>query len=138
MMGFDHLNLSVRDLEETAGWYRRVFGFALVERGVWDGVPWGVLRSNGGRGESMLCAYERPDLRPPEEADPRAHRIRHAGFRIRDENAWRATLEREGLESEFVRHPRSRSWYVTDPTGYEIEVALWDGDQVAFPGKEEA
>ncbi len=133
MVGFDHLNLSVRDLAETEDWYRRVFGFDRVEAGVWDGVPWAVLRS----GDSMLCVYERPDLGPP-GSDGRSHRIRHAGFRIRDEAAWRTVLEREGLEFEFVRHPRSRSWYVNDPTGHEIEVSLWDGDRVAFAGKEEA
>src|SRR6185503_12235140 len=31
----DHLNLSVKDLDETIAWYGRVFGFAVAEEGVW-------------------------------------------------------------------------------------------------------
>ena len=39
---------------------------------------------------------------------------------------------REGLEVEEIVYPHSRSWYVYDPTGYEIEVVSWKGDRVAF------
>ncbi len=131
MTGFDHLNLSVRDLGETAAWYRRVFGFERVEEGVWDGVPWAILRS----GDSMLCAYEHPELGAP-DAKTRHHRIRHAGFRIRDRAAWEAVLAREGLEHEYVPYPHSESWYVADPTGHEIEVVLWKDGRVRFPSLE--
>ena len=37
-------------------------------------------------------------------------------------------MEREHLELEYgglVRMPHSDAWYVKDPTGYSIEVALW-------------
>ena len=49
-------------------------------------------------------------------------------------------FRREGLEAEEVADPHSRSWYVTDPTGYEIEVAHWNGDRIVFDAatKEEA
>ena len=133
--GFDHLNLSVRSLEESAAWYGRVFRFALVEEGVWEGVRWGILRSGGGRGPAMLCLYEHPDFRGADgEAlrDRRLHGIRHFGLRIGDEREWRATLSRERLEAEEIRWPHSTSWYVSDPTGYDIEVALWKGGLVTF------
>ena len=61
--GFDHLNLTVRDLDESVAWYRRIFRFALVEQGVREGVRWGILRSEDGRGSAMLCIYERPEYR---------------------------------------------------------------------------
>ena len=32
-----------------------------------------------------------------------------------------------------VAWPHATAWYVLDPTGYEIEVALWDDDVVRFP-----
>jgi catechol 2,3-dioxygenase-like lactoylglutathione lyase family enzyme len=127
-MGFDRLNLSVRSLGETARWYRRVFGFEPVEEGTWDGVPWAILRS----GDSMLCVYERPELGAP-EGDGKHHRVRHAGFRIRDRAEWEAVLTREGVESEYREYPHSDSWYVTDPTGYEIEVVHWKDGCVRFP-----
>lgn len=133
--GLDHLNLTVRDFAETVAWYGRVFRFVLVEEGLWEGIRWGILRSGEGRGPAMLCIYEHRDYRSPGQdalKDGRLHGIRHFGVRIGDEGEWRATLSRERLESEEMRWPHSTSWYVTDPTGYDIEVALWDGDRVAF------
>jgi catechol 2,3-dioxygenase-like lactoylglutathione lyase family enzyme len=139
----DHLNLSVRDLEETVAWYGRVFQFALVQEGTWEGVRWGILRSGGGRGDALLCVYHHPEyafLSPEELGGRRLHATRHVGFRITDEARWRETVAREGLEVEEIRYPRSRSWYVSDPTGYTIEVVRWEGDRVAFDSavKEEA
>lgn len=134
VLGLDHLNLSVRDLGETRAWYGRVFGFAPVEEGVGDGVPWAILRSGGGRGDLMLCAYEHPDYAPPGDAlaGRRLHGVRHFGLRVGDEAAWRQTLAREGLDYEEVRYPGSTSWYVEDPTGYTLEVAHWKGNRISF------
>jgi len=127
----DHVNLSVRDLGESVAWYGRVFGFAVAEEGVWDGTPWAILRS----GDALLCLYHHPGfafLRPEALRDRRLHGTRHVGFRLADEPRWRATLAREGLGYEEIRYPHSRSWYVNDPTGYDIEVVVWDGDHVSF------
>ena len=132
---FDHLNLSVRDLDETVAWYGRVFDFALVEEGVWDGVRWGILRSGKGAGDAMLCVYHHPEyafLDNDALARRKIHGIRHPGFRISDEARWLETVAREGLEVEEIEYPHSRSWYVYDPTGYEIEVAHWNDDRVVF------
>ena len=52
----DHVNLTVRSFDETVDWYRRIFGFEIVEEEVEDGVRWGVIRS----GDAMLCIYEHP------------------------------------------------------------------------------
>ena len=133
--GVDHLNLTVRDLEESARWYGRVFRFAPVERGERDGLRWAILRSEEGKGATMLCLYERPDFAAfdPEALGERGlHGIRHFGFRIEDEAGWRALLEEEGLEHEEMSWPYSTSWYVNDPTGYEIEVACWKGGRIRF------
>jgi len=127
----DHLNLTVRDFDETADWYNRVFGFEIVEDKVDDeGVRWGVLRG----GEALLCIYEHPDLefqRRPKGL----HLMAHFGLRITDREEWERTLERERLELDWggiTRWPHSYAWYVNDPTGWQIEVALWDDDTVAF------
>ena len=128
---FDHLNLSVRDLDETVAWYGRVFGFSVAEEGVWDGVRWAILRS----GDTMLCAYHHPEFRFVDNdglASRHLHGIRHPGFRIADERRWRETVEREGLDAEEIVYAHSRSWYVYDPTGYEIEVVKWNDDRVTF------
>jgi catechol 2,3-dioxygenase-like lactoylglutathione lyase family enzyme len=138
--GFDHLNLTVRDFDETVAWYGRIFRFALVEEGVWEGVRWGVLRSGNGHGSAMLCIYERPEFLTADPDSPRAerrHAIRHFGLRIEDEGAWEDLLRREGLDYEEVRWPRSNSWYVNDPSGYEIEVACWKEGRIRFEKEEE-
>lgn len=130
----DHLNLSVRSLRETAEWYDRVFGFQVVEEGIRDGRPWGVLRA----GDAFLCVYEHPELdyvEPDEQRRRGQHALSHFALRITDGAAFEATVERERLATYWgspVRYPHSTSWYVRDPTGYEIEVALWDGDQARF------
>ena len=45
------------------------------------------------------------------------------------------TLAREQLELNWggeISWPHSAAWYVSDPTGYEIEVALWNDDTIQF------
>ena len=122
--GFDHLNLTVSDFDETVDWYHRVFGFRIVEEDVTDGVRWGILRS----GDQMLCIYEhnRREFWDRHELKRKGiHGISHFGFRIEDEKEWLATLQREDITPVTWDYPHSKSWYVADPTGYEIEVALW-------------
>lgn len=141
IVGFDHLNLTVRDLDESIGWYGRLFRFAPVEEGVWEGVRWSILRSGQGRGSAMLCLYERPDFLTADPDSPRAerrHAIRHFGLRIEDEAGWLDLLRREGVPYEVTRWPRSTSWYVSDPSGYEIEVAHWKGGRIDFGSNQEA
>jgi len=130
----DHLNISVESFDATVVWYGRVFGFSLVEEEVTDGVRWGVIRS----GEALLCIYEHPGRRVLDRfqlAEAGLHGLAHFGLRITDRDAWEATVEREGVEALYggpIRWPFSTSWYVKDPSGYEIEVALWDADRIAF------
>ena len=129
----DHLNLTVENFDATVAWYRRVFGFEVVERGAYDGQPWGVIRG----GEAMLCIYQNPGAHVPGERDADTHHLHlvyHFGLRITDRAAWEATIRRENVAiSMQYRYPHSQSWYVLDPSGYEIEVACWDNDTLHFP-----
>lgn len=132
----DHMNMSVRDLAETIDWYGRVFGFELVEEAVCDdGTPMAILRA----GDAMLCCYEHPDwefVSNVERRRRRLHGVSHFALRITDRAAWEATVAREQVELQWggapIRYPHSTSWYVEDPTGHGIEVALWDDDRVRF------
>ena len=133
----DHLNMTVTNLDESLKWYGNVFGFELVECGNRNGVAWAIIRS----GDGMLCLYEHPNRRAPRRFlvdDSQEHVIYHYGFRITDREAWLAKLEEFGLELYFggeARYPHSTSWYVQDPTGYIIEVVLWDEDRISFDGQ---
>lgn len=130
----DHLNLSVSDLDASVAWYARVLGFEEVESGSYRGQPWKILRS----GDAMLALYQRPGRHHPDD-DERSRLaqlgVSHFGLRITDRTIWEQTMDRERIEVAYggsVRWPHSTSWYVEDPDGYEIEVALWDDDRVAF------
>lgn len=130
----DHLNLTVSDLDATVAWYGRVFGFERVESGLHNGRRWAILRS----GDALLCLYERAGrhVATDEEAEAGGlHQLNHFGLRITDAERWAATVEREQLAFSYpspLRHPHSIAWYVLDPSGHEIEVALWDDDTVRF------
>ena len=121
----DHLNMTVRSVDDSVAWYGRVFGFEKVEEGTWNGRPWSIIRA----GDAMLCIYEHPDRGSPDLAEHTSHGVSHFGLRIDDREAWERTVDREKLELHYdapVRWPHSTAWYVCDPNGYEIEVALWD------------
>jgi len=127
----DHLNMSVRDLAESLAWYGRVFGFQTVESGVSEGRPWAILRS----GEALLCLYEHPERGGPDPEVHGHHGLSHFGLRITDRAEWEATIAREGVRVEYggaFPWPHSTAWYVLDPTGHEIEVALWNEDRIRF------
>jgi glyoxylase I family protein len=130
----DHLNLTVSNLEETIRWYGAVFGFEVVERGERESGPWAIIRG----GESTLCVYEDASRASPDRfrQDGKArHVIYHFGFRITDREAWLERVRAHKLVLEFGgenRYPHSSSWYVVDPTGYSIEVVLWNRDEIRF------
>lgn len=127
----DHLNMTVRDVDESADWYARVLGFEPVEGGVQGGRRWKILQS----GEALLCIYEHPERRDPDIDTHVHHGVSHFGLRITDREAWEQTVTRENVEISYggpVEWPRSISWYVTDPNGYEIEVALWNDGRASF------
>ena len=130
----DHLNLTVADLEETISWYGKVFGFTVVERGQREVGPWAIIRS----GEATLCIYEdRGRVKPLRfgNGETDRHVIYHLGLRITDREAWLKQVATFNLELEHggeCRYPHSYSWYVSDPTGYSIEVVAWDNDEITF------
>jgi catechol-2,3-dioxygenase len=127
----DHLNLTVKDFNESAQWYKRVFGFEIVEEGVRNGNKWGILQS----GDALLCIYQDPSRTAPGEAPESQHRIYHFGLRITDRQKWEETIAKEHIQVEYggaIDYPHSLSWYLSDPTGHEIEVALWQDDKIRF------
>lgn len=43
VLGIHHVGVAVRDLERSIAWYGQIFGFALQERGEFDGAPLAFL-----------------------------------------------------------------------------------------------
>jgi catechol 2,3-dioxygenase-like lactoylglutathione lyase family enzyme len=130
----DHANFTVANLDESIDWYGRLFGYEVVERGVQENVEWCIMLV----GEAMICMYEHPkrEFIDRFEAGKRGlHYVSHIGIRIDDRKAWEATIEGERVELLYggeVQMPHGTSWYLSDPTGWEIEVALWDNNRPDF------
>lgn len=112
--------MSVTDLSASIDWYHQVFGFEKVEEGVRNGLPWAIVSLK----DFSLCLYQQPEKLAPGSSTN--HQIDHWGFRISDKEAWVQTVKVLGLKLQYggeVGYPNSTSWYVIDPSGYEIEVS---------------
>lgn len=115
----DHINMKVADLAASKEFYGRVFGFETKEEGVRNGLRWAVL---GAQGQAYLCLYEARDL----HAFGEEQRISHFGFNVRDFDKAQERLETFGVRVAYggpVDYGASRSLYVEDPSGHEIELS---------------
>ncbi len=136
--GMDHVNITVADFDATVDWYRRVFGFELVEDEVTDGVHWGVLKGGG----CQICFSERTGREFADRfalGDRNLHGMGHFALRIEDAESWQRTLQAHEIPVMYdgvVRWPHSDSWYIQDPTGYEIEVVHWHSGKPGYQAGE--
>ena len=126
----DHINISVTNIESTLAWYKKIFGFELVEHGEQGAKKWAIMQS----GEALLCFIEYPNRKALENIE--AHRMNHFGLTITDEKKWETIINVEKIELLYGgtvhNYPHSKAWYIKDPNGYEIEVALWDNNSIKF------
>lgn len=124
---FDHLNINVKNLAESKDWYGKIFGFVEVEGGIdQEGMPWAILRNK----DSMLCLYQAKKFE-----DINGSHFSHIGFRINDRAAWEEKISEHKIKVFYggaYRYRHSYSWYIEDPSGYEIDVALWDDNKISF------
>jgi lactoylglutathione lyase len=111
----DHVNISVRDLDVSAGFYAGLLGLEVKEQG--DDGRWCIL---GARDRFYVCLCEvRAGSFKPEDIH-----INHVGFVVDDIDETVRRLSELGLWHEsgkIVEWPRSRSAYVRDPDGILIE-----------------
>jgi len=128
----DHLNLTVKDVQQSVDWYYRVFGFELVESGIKNGIRWGIIRAQ----DALLCMYEYPDWLATEARNRhKIHGVNHFGLRISEPARWEEKIRENDIQVFYggaIEYPHSTSWYIADPTGYEIEVAYWPNGQPHF------
>lgn len=141
VQGIDHVNLSVADLERSVDFYRKLFGFTVRERGIGGERQRFVIMHAGGR--AFLALHERDEApEPPVKASPN-----HWGFAV---GALEPVIERlreldvairpvPGTDDGVVRHAHSRSIYIEDPDGHEIELAeIFGGGLVNRSGGDRA
>ena len=134
LVSIDHINLSVDNFSDSAKWYKDIFGFEVVEQGLYQGSPWGVLKAQ----DTMLCIYEEKNKQTTANDDSllnQFHRIYHFGLRIKNKKDWELTLSIFNLKIYFqspIQYPFSTSWYIKDPSGHQIEVSCWENNEVKF------
>jgi len=124
-LSVDHLNMTVNNLNDSTSWYKKYFGFKIVE----EGKGWNIIKSSS----LMICQYETNYKIPQESKD--IHKIFHFGLRISDKTSWEKVLDIEKFELFYnspITYPNSTSWYIKDPSGHEIEVVYWNNDSIKF------
>ncbi len=119
--GIDHLNLHVQSLEKTVDFYHRLLGFRELED---------LPDDNGkiiGDAKAKLAIYEVEGFPHYEK-----HGLSHIGFNIANFDDVEGRCSEIGAEILYggvVQWPGTRSIYVKDPNGYELELTeVWGAD----------
>ncbi len=120
--GIDHLNIKVKDLKESIEFYQKVFGFEVKEEGVspMSGLKFSII---GLSGKAMLAIYEDPNINPDKSS------LAHIGFNIDFNEDMESYLKENGVKINYygdnavINYPNSKSIYIEDPSGYEIELS---------------
>ena len=115
IIGVNHLTFSVRDLEESVGFYTGVLGFRIVSRGDGEahllaGDAWVVLIQDPSVRDGSLPEYTHVACSvAPEDFAALDRRIRRSGAEVWQEN------QTEGA-----------SLYFLDPNGHKLEIHTSD------------
>ncbi|MCO4787443.1 MAG: VOC family protein [Marinomonas atlantica] len=118
--GIDHLNLTVKSLAESTQFYQQLLGFDVLED--MPDLDGAII----GNEYAKLALYEDVGLKVSEN-----NGFSHMSFHVDDFNDIIPLCESLGIDIKFdgvVQWPQSRSIYIEDPNGYEIELAeVWGG-----------
>lgn len=119
LTSIDHINMRVKNLEASKEFYGSVFGFKLKESGTGKWGPWAIL---GIQDRAYLCLYEAGEV---ERVDQKIQ-INHFGFHVEDFDEVEKQCKKKGIGVSYggaVQSGKSRSIYIEDPSGYEIELS---------------
>ncbi len=112
----DHVNMAVNNLDESVAFYSELFGFEVrKEQPERDSK---IIGNN----TIKLCLYEDPSA-------VKEGGIAHFGFAIDNFEDVVAKCEEMGIEMPYgvVDWEKSRSVYISDPDGYELELSERQG-----------
>ena len=117
----DHVNMKVKDLEKSVEFYKNLFGFEIKQEENQNKIdaPSKII----GNDTIKLCMYEIPDMSPEGG-------IAHFGFNIANFNEIIQKCKELGVEVLYggiVDWDKSKSVYIVDPSGYEIELGEISG-----------
>lgn len=118
LKGLDHLNFNVKNLEDTVNWYQELFGFEVKEEGFGSkGNPYKII---GKSGVLYMALYE------SSHDELQENQLNHLGFNLENFDESIDLLKGKGIELGYggvIDYPKSKSAYITDPNGVEIELS---------------
>lgn len=112
----DHINMDVKNLQESITFYRKLFGFVVKKD-----QPEQKSKIIG-NDTIKLCLYEDP-------TNVKQGGISHFGFSVKNFADIVEKCKEMGVEMPHgvVQWERSRSVYILDPNGYEIDLSEKQG-----------
>jgi glyoxylase I family protein len=126
--GASHIALTVRDMEASAAWYQRVFGWQLLRRfsSTEAGTPRILLLDTDSFFALGLC---QPDDASDDRFDHRRTGLDHFAFRVADQaelDAWATHLDNEGVDHSPIRGVEGLGRFISfeDPDGIQFEFWL--------------
>ncbi len=111
----DHINMMVKNLEESRKFYDDLFGLKLKKEGESRGRKYMII---GAPGSFYLCMYETLTGEP--------NGLNHFGLHVGDLKNWESRLKELNVKILYdgvVEFEASSSLYIVDPNGYEVELS---------------
>lgn len=120
-VSIDHVNMKVRNLKDSLKFYNDLFGFEVKKEDNPNksDVPSLIIGNNS----IKLCLYEIPDMSPEGG-------IAHFGFHVSNFNEVLDKCKHLGIQILYggtVDWEKSKSVYIKDPSGYELELSQISG-----------
>ena len=117
----DHVNMKVKNLDESVEFYKNLFGFVIKQEENQNKIdaPSKII----GNDSIKLCLYEVPDMSPEGG-------IAHFGFNVENFDEIISKCEELGVKILYdgvVNWEKSKSVYIVDPSGYELELGEVSG-----------
>ncbi|MGH1567998.1 MAG: VOC family protein [Nitrosopumilus sp.] len=118
----DHVNMNVKNLTQSVEFYRNLFGFEIRKA---DNSPnkLDVPSQIIGNDSIKLCLYEDPQMST-------SGGIAHFGFHVANFDQIMGKCKELNVEVLYggpVEFEKSRSVYIKDPSGYDIELSEVSG-----------
>jgi catechol 2,3-dioxygenase-like lactoylglutathione lyase family enzyme len=121
--GIDHINLQVNDLNVSIAFWKALFGFEVLEA---------IPDENGaiiGNKSALLALYQNNTLDNVEKRG-----FSHVCFHVPDFDQAIQLCNELDIPIRYggvINWPDSKSLYISDPNGYEIELtSVWGGGLV--------
>lgn len=117
----DHVNMKVKNLEESVEFYKNLFGFVIKQEENQNKIdaPSKII----GNDSIKLCLYEVPGMSPEGG-------IAHFGFNVENFDEVISKCGELGVQILYdgvVNWEKSKSVYIVDPSGYELELGEVSG-----------